>query len=187
MKDLFLKKEKTGVWVVDVQENLFHLVDRSHEVLDNICFFIEAVQRLRLPIFVTEQYPEGLGPTLSAVKRRLPEGQKIYAKTTFSGYKDPEVNNAVDRTGIESWILISLEAHICVLQTAKDLLAAEKNVTVLNDAVSSRSLFDFSTAMGELRDLKIRLSSTETILYELIRDAATPEFKAVLPLVKAHA
>jgi nicotinamidase-related amidase len=187
MSHRFLNREKTGLWLVDVQENLFPLVDRYDEVLDNICFAIECASALKLPIFVTEQYPEGLGPTVEAIKKRLPTGQVIYPKTTFSGYKDPFIQKAVDQLKVDEWILIGIEAHICVLQTAKDLIEEKKRVVVLNDAVTSRSLFDFSTAMGELRDNGIRISSTETVFYELVRDSATPAFKAILPLIKSHA
>src|SRR5205807_1820262 len=99
---------------------------------------------LKLPLFVTEQYPRGLGLTLAPIKSRLPPDQAIFSKTTFSGYFDPSIKQKVDQTGVDTWILVGIEAHICVLQTAKDLLEAGKNVVVLNDAVSSRSLFDFS-------------------------------------------
>ncbi|MCH9625339.1 MAG: hypothetical protein S4CHLAM123_05100 [Chlamydiales bacterium] len=181
-----LEKQTTGLWVVDVQEKIFPLVDRSCQVMESICFAIRAARALGLSIFVTEQYPQGLGNTLSAVKNFLPEGQQIYSKTTFSGYRDPSIIKAVDETQIQTWILIGVEAHVCVLQTAKDLIYAKKNVIVLNDAVSSRSLFDFSTAMGELRDAGSRLSSSESVFYELIGDAASADFKSFLPLVKAH-
>lgn len=87
---------------------------------------------------------------------------------------------------VTSWILIGIEAHICVLQTAKDLLEAGKAVAVANDAVSSRSIYDFSAAMGELRDNKARLTSVETLIYELVRDAKSSEFKEILSLVKEN-
>jgi len=186
MSARFLNKNKTGLWIVDVQENLFSLVDRSYEVLEKICFTLEASQKLSLPIFVSEQYPKGLGNTVQAIKERLPQNQMIFSKTAFSGYCEPTIKQEIDKMGIETWILVGIEAHICVLQTAKDLLDAGMGVVVLNDAVSSRSMFDFSTAMGELRDEGARLSSCETVIYELIRDSAFHEFKAILPLVKAY-
>jgi nicotinamidase-related amidase len=185
--DNFLKKEKTGLWLIDVQENLFHLMDRSDKVLETICFVIKATQLLKLPIFVTEQYPTGLGGTVAVVKKLLPEGQVIYPKTFFSGYRECGIREAVNETGMEAWILVGIEAHICVLQTAKDLLEAKKDVIILKDAISSRSAFDFSIAIAEMNKSGARISSSETIVYEMIRDAATPEFKALLPLVKAHA
>lgn len=182
----FLTKHDTGVWVIDVQEHLFPHIDRANEVLERMCFFLEAARFLRLPMIVTEQYPPGLGGTLPQIKDRLPQGQVIYPKTSFSGFFDPTIRTAVEKTGVRNWILMGFEAHICVLQTAKDLVASKQHAVVLNDAVSSRSLYDFSTAMGELRECNVRISSAETIVYELIRDAHTPEFKGLLPLVKAH-
>jgi nicotinamidase-related amidase len=185
--ELFLKKESCGLWIVDVQEKLFPLVDRCDDVLEKIIFTLMAAKLLKLPIFVTEQHPQGLGETLAQIKKQLPQGEIIYPKTTFSGYKDPEVKKAVDQIGVQTWILVGIEAHICVLQTAKDLLTAQIQVVALNDAISARSLFDFSSAIGEMRDVGVRISSSETVIYELIRDAQNPEFKAILPLVKQHA
>lgn len=148
-----------------------------------LCFFLEASQILELPLVVTEQYPQGLGNTVKPILDRLPKNQPVYSKTTFSGYLDPEIREKV-RSLSDTWILVGIEAHICVLQTARDLLADGKKVIVLNDAVSSRSLFDFSTAIGELKEMGVRISSCETIIYELVKDASSAEFKKLLPLVK---
>lgn len=186
MEKRFLDKARTGLWVVDVQENLFPHIDHSCEILEKICFIVEAARRLNLSIFVTEQYPQGLGSTIDPIKSRLAPDQPIFSKTAFSGYYEPVIKQAVDHTGVETWILVGIEAHICVLQTAKDLLDGGKNVVVLNDAVSSRSLLDFSTAMSELKSVGVRLSCCESVVYELIRDASSTEFKQILPLVKAH-
>ena len=182
----FLQKGDTALWLVDVQENLFSCIDRKDEVLDNICFFLRAASILKLPLIVTEQYPKGLGRTVKTVLEFLPKKQPILEKTSFSGYFDKEVKRSVDAIEAKNWILIGIETHICVLQTAKDLIAGGKNVIVLNDATSSRSLYDYSTAIAELKDCKARVSNCETVIYELIRDASTPEFKELLPLIKRH-
>lgn len=186
VKGKYLSHETCGLWIVDVQEQLFPHIDRSYEILEQICYALEAARLLRIPIFVSEQAPDKLGETVEAIKKRLPEGQTIYSKTTFSGYRDRAIRTAIERIGMKTWILVGIETHICVLQTAKDLMAAKKEVVVLNDAVSSRSLFDFSTAIGELRDCGARISSTETMIYECIRDANSIAFKELLPLIKAH-
>ncbi len=183
----FIDKNTCGLWIVDVQERLFPHIDRSCEILEQICYSLQAAHLLQMPIVVTEQVPEKLGQTVQPISDRLPEGQMTYSKTAFSGFHDPVIRDAVEKMAVETWILVGIEAHICVLQTAKDLLAANKHVVVLNDAVSSRSLFDFSTAMGELRDCGVRISSCETVLYELIRDAGSDVFKKLFPLMKEHA
>lgn len=181
-----LKKENTGLWVIDVQEQLFDKIDRSSEILEKICFVLEAASLLNLPLIVTEQYPKGLGRTLKPIRERLSKKQVFYSKTTFSGFSDPTIRQAVNAQLVDAWILVGIEAHICVLQTAKDLLEAGKQVVVLNDAISSRSVYDFSTALGELRDIGGRISSSETVIYELIRDASSIEFQELLPLIKAY-
>lgn len=182
----FLQKGKTALWLVDVQEGLFPSIDRKDEVLDNICFFLKAASILRLPLVVTEQYPKGLGSTLNTILEFLPKNQPRFAKTAFSGYHDAEIRKTVDAIEASFWILIGIETHICMLQTAKDLIAAGKQVVVLNDATSSRSLYDYSTGIAELRDAGVRVSNTETVLYELVRDAASSDFKELLPLIKQH-
>ena len=85
---------------------------------------------------------------------------------------------------VSQWVLAGIEAHVCVLQTAKDLLEQGKQVVVLNDAISSRSIYDFSTAIAEMRDCGARISSTETVLFELLRDSKAAEFKEISQLIK---
>lgn len=182
-----IEKEGTGLWIIDVQERLFPHIDRSCEILEQICYFLAAANLLALPIFVTEQSPDKLGETVAPIKKRLPDGQMLFPKSTFSGWRNGPVQHAIEKLGVKRWILVGIEAHICVLQTAKDLMRAKKEVVVLNDAVSSRSLYDFSTAMGELRDAGARISSTETILYEIMEDAHSETFKTLFPLIREHA
>lgn len=77
---MFFVKEQTGLWIVDVQEKLFSLMDRSHEVLDKMCLMLEAAKILKLPLIVTEQYPQGLGSTIEPIRMRLPKEQKYMPK-----------------------------------------------------------------------------------------------------------
>lgn len=184
---MFIDKERTGLWVIDVQERLYPHIDRYEEILERMCYVIEAAKLLHIPLFITEQVPDKLGETVGVIKDRLPEGQIIYPKSSFSGFFDPKIREAVNKIPVKTWLLVGIEAHICVLQTAKDLLAGKKEVVVLNDAVGSRSVFDFSTAMGELRDNGARISNCETVIYECIRDAHSEIFKELFPLLKAHA
>jgi nicotinamidase-related amidase len=97
---------------------------------------------------------------------------------------DPELNKYLLALPVQQWVLIGIEAHVCVLQTAKDLLRENKQVVVLNDAISSRSIYDFATAIAEMRDCGVRISSAETILFELLKDSKAEEFKQISHLVK---
>jgi len=181
-----LSREQTGLMVVDVQDKLFAQVERPCEVLQSMNKVIKGFQILKLPIVVTEQYPQGLGGTVASLKAILGSQQEILAKTTFSCFGDELIKKTILESPVNQWILVGIEAHVCILQTAKDLLAANKQVVVLNDGISSRSIFDFSTAIAELRDCGARISSTETVLFELLQDSKAPEFKQISQLVQCN-
>lgn len=182
--NFFLEKKKTALLIVDVQDKLFNQVERSCEVLLAIQKVIRGFQILNLPIIVSEQYPAGLGPTIATIKSALNEDQEYFQKTTFSCFKDPILKTKFNSLKINQWVLVGMEAHVCVLQTAKDLVKIGKEVVVLNDAITSRSLYEFSTAIAELRDCGVRISSTETILFELLEDSQAEEFKEMSNLIK---
>jgi nicotinamidase-related amidase len=178
MQNYTLDSKKAGLLVIDVQEKLLEKVERPTEVVQKILQVIRGCQILDLPIVVTEQYPKGLGSTVCGIKATLGDKFAPIAKTSFSCVQ------AVTALPITQWILVGIEAHVCVLQTAKDLLKKGNQVIVLNDAISSRSIFDYSTAIAELRDCGARISSVETVLFELMGDASRPEFKQVIELIR---
>lgn len=186
-RNTFLTRDNTGLLVVDVQEKLLPHVERGEIVMHTMQQAIKGFHILRIPIVVTEQYPQGLGHTIPALKSCLGPKQQFLTKTSFSCMNDQEIKRYILSLRIEKWVLIGLEAHICVLQTAKGLLAAGKQVVVLNDAITSRSIFDFSTAIAEMRDIGVRITSTETALFELLRDSKETEFKQISKLVKSNA
>jgi len=179
-----LKREKTGLLVVDVQEKLIQHEDRSVEVLQAIQKMIKGFQILNLPIVVTEQYPQGLGSTVPGLKCLLGDKQQYLTKTTFSCLEDPILKKTLKAMSIQQWVVVGIEAHVCVLQSAKDLLENGYDVVVLNDAITSRSIYDFSTAIAEMRDSGIRISSSETVLFELLVSSSVPEFKKISQLLK---
>lgn len=179
-----LLKETTGLLLIDAQEKLFYQVESSCEVVGTLFKVISGFQIMHLPIMVTEQYPQGLGATIAPLKNLLGSNQKYLSKTTFSCLGDPQIRQAILALPITQWVLCGLEAHVCVLQTAKELLAEGKQVVVLNDAITSRSVYDFSTAIAEMRDCGARISSTETVLFELLRDSKAVEFKQLSQLFK---
>jgi nicotinamidase-related amidase len=179
-----LSKKNTGLLVIDVQEKLVPLLDRSVEVIQAIQKVIKGFQVMGIPIIATEQYPQGLGPIIAGIKAILGPNQIIHSKNSFSCLGNPETKNLIMQTPVQQWVLIGIEAHVCVLQTAKDLLQANKDVVVLNDAITSRSVYDFSTAIAEMRDIGVRVSSTETVLFELLENFQAPEFKKISQLIK---
>lgn len=185
MKRRALDPADAVLLVVDIQEKLFPLVEHPCEMLAKAILLLKGCQLLNLPILLSEQYPKGLGSTIEAIRSLMgPEG-RYFSKTTFSCLKDPILEQEVAQVGRSQWILMGIEAHVCILQTARSLIEAGHEVIVANDAISSRSIYDFSTAIAELRDLGARITSTETILFELLGDAKNPEFKAISQLIKS--
>jgi nicotinamidase-related amidase len=183
-RNFTLSRDTVSLLIIDVQDKLFPQVERACEVMHQIQTLVRAFQRLNLPIYSTEQYPKGLGGTVGGLKALLGASQTYFPKTTFSCLKDPEIKAKLLDAPITQWVLVGIEAHVCVLQTAKDLMTAGKEVVVINDAIASRSIYDFSTAIAEFRDIGVRVTSTETVIFELLSDAKTPEFKHVIELIK---
>ncbi len=184
-KNIQIHKESTALLVIDIQDRLYSHVERSCEVFQSVMKIIKGCKILHLPIFITEQYPEKMGKTLLELREELPEEEYSYfSKTGFSCMKSEEFKKEVLARPETKWILIGIEAHVCVLQTAKDLVAMGKDVVVLNDAITSRSIYDYSTAIAEMRDIGVRVSTVETVLFELVADSKAPEFKAISGLIK---
>jgi len=177
----FVEKSKTCLLIVDVQEKLFPVMERTCEVMHAIQKIARAFSIMNLPIIVSEQYPEKLGHTILGLKNLLGDTPLVLTKTTFSCMADPLFADALKP--YEQVVIVGIEAHICVLQTAKDLLKNGIQVVVLNDAITSRSIYDFSTAIAELRDAGSRISSVETIIFELLENSKAPEFKQIKELV----
>jgi nicotinamidase-related amidase len=184
MRSFTLEPAQAALLILDVQDKLFSKIEQGPAVLSSLWKLVQGFQLLSLPIFLTEQYPTGLGPTLEPLQSLLQESYRPFIKTAFSCIDDPSFDNHIHASPRTQWVVVGLEAHICVLQTAKDLLKKGREVVVLNDAIASRSIFDYSTAIAEMRDAGARISSTETILFELIKDALHPQFKSMTQLVK---
>lgn len=175
---------KTSLLVVDVQEKLFPLIENPCEVLEKMLLLIKGVKLLHVPIFISEQYPKGLGSTIEAIRETAGPEAEYFSKTTFSCLKDDKIKEHFKMLPRPQCIVIGIEAHVCIFQTVRSLIREGKEVVVANDAISSRSIYDFSTAIAEMRDLGARISSTETILFELLGDSKKPEFKALSALIK---
>jgi nicotinamidase-related amidase len=181
-----LTREHTALVVCDVQERLFPVMDADHreEVMRNVKVLATSARRLGVPTLVTEQYPKGLGRTLPELASVLPEGVAPIEKTTFSCGGDEGFRAAVTGLRREQWVLCGIEAHVCVYQTALDLLRDGRQVVLAADAVSSRRPRDRDLALGRMRDLGVQVMSMEMVLFEILRQAGTPDFRAVAGILK---
>ncbi len=183
MKNFILEQKNTALLVVDVQKKLLDMVEKPDAVLQNICKIVKAFQILDLPIFATEQYPKGLGSTEASLQALLGKEQKIYQKTTFSCAQDSEFFASVVNSSYKQFVLVGIEAHVCILQTVKDLISS-KQIVVLQDATSSRNNVDYTSALDEIREIGARVSTVETVLFELLKDSKAQEFKQISNLIK---
>ncbi len=171
-----LDPKKTALAVIDVQEKLYPLIENACPMLEKIRLLIQGCNLLEVPVYITEQYPKGLLPTIKAISELVPKERVLPSKTLFSAI---EVLPAFDQ-----WIIAGIESHVCVQQTVYDLIQKGKQVVVVNDAVSSRSIYDFATAIAEMSRFGARVTSTECVLFELFQDAKHPKFKDLSQLIK---
>lgn len=179
-----LEPPETALLIVDMQEKIFAQVDRGLEILKTLCQLVKAFQILSLPILISEQYPEGLGKTIQPLQEVLGSAYQPWSKSTFSCLDDKKMAAHIDSLPYSQWVVVGIESHICVLQTVKSLLLRGKKVVVPNDTITSRSIYDFSTAIAEMRDNGARISCAETILFELLKDSNHPKFALISALIK---
>lgn len=182
-----LNREEALLLVVDVQERLVAAINRDlYEVsIKNMKAAIEAAFILGLPVLVTEQYPKGLGRTVAEI-RALLEGRehRVVEKMTFSCARDEGFLSVLAASGRGQVAIVGMETHVCVYQTAVDLLRAGYSVFVLDDAVSSRFLHNYESGLWALRQAGATVYSTETALFQLLKTAGAPEFRKVSALIK---
>jgi len=178
-----ISREGTALIVIDVQEKLFPHIYGRGDVVRNICRLIRFAKIVGMPIILTEQYPKGLGKTIPEIKELTP-GIKPIEKIEFSCFRTPIFEDALRRLNVKTLIIVGIETHICVSQTAIEGLSRGYKVCVIGDAVSSRRLEDKIIGIERMRQSGVIISSTEMVIYEILGRAGTPEFKEVLKLVK---
>lgn len=177
------RRDQAVLLVIDLQEKLVPHIHGIEAVVANTRRLIRAARALGLPILLTEQYPEGIGPTTANLLPDL-EGCPAIAKRTFSCWREPAFRERLAGLGRTQAILAGVETHVCVFQTGADLRRAGYQVQVVSDAVSSRTEANKAVGLGRLAAAGADLSSVESCLFELLGTSACPEFKSVLALVK---
>ncbi len=181
---------RAALLVIDLQERLAAVMPEKivERCLRHTGILVTAAQRLGLPVVVSEQYPKGLGPTVPAlaeVLAQLPPAQlHRFEKLTFSACAAPELAALLPALGRDQWIVAGMETHICVLQTARDLLRRGAAVHVAVDAVASRTKLNFRIGIEQLRAMGAVASSTETLVFDLLGRASGEDFKVLSRLIK---
>jgi nicotinamidase-related amidase len=174
---MLIDAERSALLVIDLQTKMVPVLADSDEVVANIVWLIRIAQKIGVPVAATEQYPKGLGPIVPKVRKLIPSSA-IAAKTHFSAVAAQCLTKLPghDRAQV---VVVGAEAHVCLLQTALELLEDGKEVYVVADAIGSRHPGDRDVALTRMRDEGIRVVTREMVVFEWLGEAATPLFREI--------
>ncbi|KJV09865.1 hypothetical protein VZ95_08735 [Elstera litoralis] len=181
---MLLTAETSALLLVDYQGKLMPMIDGAETVLNRALLLAEAAHLCGVPIWATEQYPQGLGGTAPAL---VPWIERVFTKTHFNAAAELDLREALAPWRGRRIILGGCEAHVCLLQTALGLHSLGWPVTVVSDAIGSRRASDKGAALHRLTQAGISLISAEMAAFEWVQHRDAPAFKAVLTAVKKGA
>ncbi len=185
---MILSAANAQLLVIDVQEKLALAMSDAGPVIANSARLITAARHFGAPVTISEQYPKGIGPTVAVLREAAGEEARVFDKMAFSCARDPAIAGRLgqlrDGRTRRQIVLTGIEAHVCVLQTALDLLQAGYGVFVVVDAIASRQQASCDVALRRMEQAGVHPVTTEMVIFEWLGRAGTPDFKALLPLVK---
>jgi nicotinamidase-related amidase len=176
-------RQNTLLLVIDMQERLLPHINESEIVAKSSLNMIECCKILKIPVLVTEQYPEGIGQTVPLLASALKEYTRI-SKRTFSCCHEPRFAKALAELHKKNILITGIESHVCVFQTTADLIARGYAVQIISDAVGSRTSANKIIGIERMRKLGADISSVESSIFELLETSACPEFKQILRFIK---
>lgn len=182
MNKFVLDREDTALVVIDIQEKLAAAMADKDSVIANNDILLDTAKELELPIIATEQYPKGLGRTVPELLPKLETG-RIFAKMSFDACAGP-LEEALRATERNTVIVTGIETHVCVYQTVRSFIEAGFTVHVPCDAVTSRTEANKENGLALMEALGAVITNTETVVFDLIKIAGTPEFKTLSSLIK---
>jgi len=178
-----LDPDKAVFVLVDVQGRLAQLMHAKEALFDNLQRLIKGLTVLDIPIIWMEQIPDKMGKTIPELSALLADRTPI-AKSSFSCYGCPAFREALQAHGREQVLIAGIETHVCVYQTAVELVEAGQHVEVVADAVSSRAEQNRAIGLERIRAAGARLTSVEMVLFELMRSAEHAGFRELLRIVR---
>ena len=181
-----LDVDRAFVLVVDLQEKLLPLIQGHEEIIRAAKKLLDGARIFGLPVLATEQYSKRLGPTNAAIRVFLrTNNATVIEKPTFSACGEPPVREAILAIDRPQVIMVGIEAHVCVQQTALDLATMDYDVFVCADGVGSRGRLDYETSLERMQQEGAVITTVESALFELCNRCDTKQFKAMLEVVKA--
>lgn len=178
-----IDKENTGLLVIDVQEKLMEVMGQKQRFIDNITRLLHLSKIFHLPVILTEQYRKWLGPTLPEIVETLPSYDPIN-KMHFNCCDVDDFNDRLESGNFKNIIVTGVESHICVFQTCVSILEKGYNVHVPQDAVDSRTDENWRVGLKLMEKAGAIITSTETVIYQILKKAGTKEFKRMLKIIR---
>lgn len=170
--------------VVDVQTKLVNVMHNGEQLLNNLKRLIQGIDILKIPIIITEQYPQGLGATHEQIAPLVSQ-YEVIEKNSFSCCQNERFTRVLNQHGRQQVVVCGIETHVCVYQTAVDLQVLGYKVEVVSDAVSSRNPKNTKLALDKLLiQQEIGITGTEMLLYELLKEAVGDNFKLISKILK---
>lgn len=188
--ETLIDRDDLALVIIDVQERLAAVMSERDKVVTSIVRLARACALVGAPIVLTRQYPKGLGTTVPELETALLDlaesGARVSGvdKTAFCCVAEHDFRDALSATGRRQIVLVGMETHICVAQTALALLSEQYRVQVAADATCARNTTDHAVALDRLRAAGIVVTSSEAVMYEAVGVAGTEEFKRLLEIVK---
>jgi nicotinamidase-related amidase len=182
-----IRRKMSQLLIVDIQDKVLAPIPNKQNIIEIASRLIQAAKMLNVPITVSEQYPKGLGPTVEPLKTALGSDAVFFDKIYFSCLKQDALSHHLEEqrdTGRGQIMIAGIEAHVCVGQTALDLIAEGYEVFVVADAVGSRAETNLNLGLRRLERSGAFIVDSEMVLFEWLEKAGTPEFKALQQLIK---
>lgn len=173
-----LDAKETLLIEIDIQGKLAEVMENPEALFENVRRLALSASELSIPLLVSEQFPDKLGPTREELSDALSHGTRL-SKSAFSCCGDPDMVSAIKQSGKKQILLCGIEAHICILQTALELIENGFEVFIAADAISSRNPEHKRLALERMRQHGAEIVVTESVLFEWLRDAAHPAFREV--------
>ena len=177
-----MDRDNTALVVIDLQEKFLPVIHNIKEVISNAEKVIKIFKILKMPIMITEQYPKGLGKTVESISNLI-ETEPI-EKISFSCFGEEKFLESIGKYNMKNLVLLGIESHVCVLNTAIDAIKRGYVPYVVVDATSSRKKIDYEISLKRMVQENIYLTTSEILFYRLLEKAGTPEFREISKIIK---
>ncbi len=178
-----LDRKECLLLVIDVQEKLVSALDKD-TVVRRTETLVKAAKIIEIPTIVTEQYSKGLGSTVNPIKQNLDKNSPIIEKSAFSAVKEKGFMDVLKSFNKNQIVICGIETHVCVHQTASDLISEGFEVYVAKDACASRNKYEFKQGIDRMQENGAKISCVEIILFEWLKSSKNPYFKEIQALIK---